>query len=129
MSNTNKAPKQWCLSKTETVNSLENGNITYFTRYPLALVLHRIYHMTLNVRRSQKPTQIEIPRTTTNDQVPERKRQTVQQKPNSLDLMLGQIENYCPVISHNVIVNSSSLEQIWQILRLHFGFNHLVRIF
>ena len=37
--------------------------------------------------------------------------------------MLGQIANYCPVISRNVIVkNSTSLEQIWQSIRLHFGF-------
>ena len=37
--------------------------------------------------------------------------------------MLGQISNYCPVISRNVIVkNSTSLEQIWQSIRLHFGF-------
>lgn len=37
--------------------------------------------------------------------------------------MLGQIANYCPVISRNVIVKkSSSPEQIWQSIRLHFGF-------
>lgn len=32
----------------------KTGNITYFTRYPLALVLHRTYHVTPNGRRSKK---------------------------------------------------------------------------
>lgn len=37
--------------------------------------------------------------------------------------MLGQIANYCPVIPHDVIVkNSTSLEQILQSIRQHFGF-------
>lgn len=37
--------------------------------------------------------------------------------------MLGQLANYCPVIPRDVIVkNSTSLEQIWQSIRQHFGF-------
>ena len=45
------------------------------------------------------------------------------QKSTMLDLMLGQIANYCPVIARNTIVkNSTSLEQIWQTIRLHYGF-------
>ena len=37
--------------------------------------------------------------------------------------MLGQIANYCPVISRNSIVKTStSIESIWQSIRLHFGF-------
>ena len=40
-----------------------------------------------------------------------------------LHLMLGQIANYCPVISRNSIVKTStSIESIWQCIRLHFGF-------
>ena len=40
-----------------------------------------------------------------------------------LELMLGQIANYCPVISRNTIVkNSTSLYVIWQTIRLHYGF-------
>ena len=40
-----------------------------------------------------------------------------------LELMLGQIANYCPVISRNTIVKSStSVNQIWQTIRLHYGF-------
>ena len=37
--------------------------------------------------------------------------------------MLGQIANYCPVISRNTLVkNSTSMSSIWQAIRLHFGF-------
>ena len=36
--------------------------------------------------------------------------------------MLGQIANYCPIISRNTIVrNTISLENIWQVILLHFG--------
>jgi hypothetical protein len=45
------------------------------------------------------------------------------QKNATLELMLGQIANYCPVISRNTIVkNSTSLNDIWQAIRLHYGF-------
>lgn len=37
--------------------------------------------------------------------------------------MLGQIVNYCPVISRNTIIkNSTSMISIWQAIHLHFGF-------
>ena len=37
--------------------------------------------------------------------------------------MLGQIANYCPIISRSTLVkNSTSLEFIWQTIRQHFGF-------
>lgn len=54
---------------------------------------------------------------------PKTKLLTAQQKSTKLDLMLGQIVNYCPVISRNVIEkNSTSLEQSWQSIRLNFPF-------
>lgn len=50
-------------------------------------------------------------------------RRTRQQKVNMLVLMLGQIANYCPVISRNTIEkNSISIDNIWQTIRLHYGF-------
>ena len=37
--------------------------------------------------------------------------------------MLGQIANYCPIISRSTLVkNSTSLEYIWQTIRQHFAF-------
>ncbi|KAI0228085.1 hypothetical protein LSAT2_021433, partial [Lamellibrachia satsuma] len=48
---------------------------------------------------------------------------TALQQVYMLELMLGQIANYCPVISRNTIVkNSTSLSCIWQTIRLHYGF-------
>ena len=50
-------------------------------------------------------------------------RRTAEQKAQPLELMLGQIANYCPILSRNTIVkNSNSLDSIWQAIRLHFGF-------
>ena len=40
-----------------------------------------------------------------------------------LDLMLGQIANFCPVISRSSTVkNSASISSIWQAIRTHYGF-------
>ena len=37
--------------------------------------------------------------------------------------MLGQIANYCPIISRSTLVKTStSLDYIWQTIRQHFGF-------
>ena len=55
--------------------------------------------------------------------VDEAVRKTKEQKSAALDLMLGQIAKFCPIISRNTIIkNSTSLDQIWQVIRLHFGF-------
>ena len=57
------------------------------------------------------------------ESVPQASRRTAQQKCTHLELMLGQIASYCPVISRNTIVkNSTSMSSIWQAIRLHFGF-------
>ena len=48
---------------------------------------------------------------------------TAEQKATILELMLGQIANFCPIISRQTIVNNStSLDQIWQVIRAHYGF-------
>jgi hypothetical protein len=58
------------------------------------------------------------------DTVPIARRRTAEQKTAQLELILGQIANYCPVISRNTIVkNSTSLSTIWQAIRGHFGFS------
>ena len=55
--------------------------------------------------------------------IPEEQPHTAAQKVTQLDLLLGQIANYCPVISRSTIVkNSTSLTTIWQAIRAHFGF-------
>ena len=55
--------------------------------------------------------------------VSEAQRLTASQKNAHLDLLRGQIANFCPVISRNSIVkNSVSLSEIWQKIRMHYGF-------
>ena len=50
--------------------------------------------------------------------------QTAAQKVRTLHLMLGQIANYCNVISrHQILYESISLNSIWEMIREHFGFN------
>ena len=50
-------------------------------------------------------------------------RRTAAQKLTHLELMLGQIANFCPIISRNTIVRSStSISNIWQAVYLHFRF-------
>ncbi|KAJ8021085.1 hypothetical protein HOLleu_40854 [Holothuria leucospilota] len=40
-----------------------------------------------------------------------------------VELMLGQVANYCPIIARNSISKgATSLSSIWQMIRLHYGF-------
>ena len=49
---------------------------------------------------------------------------TAAQKVASLELMLGQIANFAPILSRRSIVyDSTSLAGVWQSLRLHYGFH------
>ena len=57
------------------------------------------------------------------EDVEEVNRRTAAQKCTHLELMLGKIAIYCPVISRNTIVkNSTSIKSIWQSIRSHYGF-------
>ena len=52
----------------------------------------------------------------------QRENKQLKRKVATLEMMLGQIANYCPVISRNSILNATSLPEIWQMIRLHYGF-------
>ena len=118
-----RAPKQWCLSKSETINTFENWkqNLTY----TLSLDSNFAPFLTSGASwlKSSKTTPLRG-FTDDGDEInPADRRKTAQQKVSLLELMLGQVANYCPVVSRNTIVkNSTSLESIWQAIRLHFGF-------
>ena len=104
-----RAPKQWQLTKIETITSYESWR------------QNLIYVLSLN----KKQTAANPCRGLTNDgtTVPEAKRFTAAQKNAHLDLLLGQIANFCPVTSRNSIVkHSTSLNNIWQKIRQHCGF-------
>jgi hypothetical protein len=122
MAATHRAPKQWCLSKNENITSFENWkqNLMY------TLSLDRNFSPYLGEGATWlKRTRGQPLRGFEDDgeDVPLASRLTAQQKLNFLELMLGQIANYCPIISRNTLVkNSTSLEFIWQTIRQHFGF-------
>ena len=115
-----RAPKQVVLTKSETITSFENWrqNITYI----FSLETNFVPFLTATWR----------PKTAANpnrgltddpDTVDEPKRKTAVQKATALELMLGQIANYCPVISRNTIIKkSTSLNSIWQNIREHYQF-------
>ena len=110
-----KAPKQWCLTKNENVNSIEvwKDNLIFILsedpKFAELLKPGTIW---------QKKSKSSPNRGFTNTSGGE----TAQQKVVVLERMLGQIANYCPVISRNSIVkNSTYIDSIWQSIRLHFG--------
>ena len=57
------------------------------------------------------------------ENVAEARRRTAATKVNHLELLLGQIANYAPVIARSAIVkNSTSIPSVWQSLRQHYSF-------
>ena len=117
-----RAPKQWCLTKSETVNSYENWrqNIIYTLSLDANFAPFLVEGVTWMKKSSTTPLRGFI-----NDAapIPEANRRTATHKVTMLELMLGQIANFCPVISRNTIVKAStSINSIWQAIRSHFGF-------
>ena len=122
MASTHRAPKQWCLSKSETINSFENWRQNLL--YTLSLDSNFAPFLAEGFMWGKK-TKADPLRGFTDDgeDVAEANRLTAQQKVNFLELMLGQIANYCPIIARNTLVkNSISIQSIWNTIRQHFGF-------
>ena len=120
MSASPRAPKQWQLTKIETITSYESWgqNLIY------VLSLDKNFVPFLDATW-QEQTAANPRRGLTNDgtAVPEAQRLTAAQKNAHLDLLLGQIVNFCPVISRNSIVkHSTSLNDIWRKIRQNYGF-------
>ena len=118
----NRAPKQWTLSKTETINSFENWrqNITYILSLDYNFAGFLVDGFSWQKKTSSNPLR---GLTADEENVREALRRTDEQKVAHLELMLGQIANFCPVISRNTIVkNRTSITSIWQAIRIHYGF-------
>ena len=122
MSNVARAPKQWQLTKHETVNSFENWRQNLM--YILALDPNFAPYLADGVTWLKK-TAANPARGFEDDgqNVAVASRKTAAQKNATVELMLGQIANYCCVISRNSIIKgSTSLPDIWQKIRQHYGF-------
>ncbi|MCG8047829.1 MAG: retropepsin-like domain-containing protein, partial [Candidatus Thiodiazotropha endolucinida] len=117
-----RAPKQWALTKNETITSFEawRQNLQYTLSLDPNFALFLVEGASWLKKSSTTPLRGFAD---DGETIPEASRRTAAQKSTHLDLMLGQIANYCPIISRNTIVkNSTSVNQIWQAIRLHFGF-------
>ena len=117
-----RAPKQWALTKQETITSFEawRQNLQYILSLVPNFASFLLEDTTWLRKTSSSPL-----RGFENDgeDVLAANRRTAAQKVTHLELMLGQIANYCPVISRNIIVkNSTSVNGIWQAIRAHYGF-------
>ncbi|KAK3100661.1 hypothetical protein FSP39_023313 [Pinctada imbricata] len=121
MAHATRAPKQWQLTKNETITSFEawRQNLQYILSLDANFASFLVNGFTW-----LKKTPITPLRGLTDDgePVPEAQRRTAAQKVMHLELMLGQIANFCPIVSRNTIVkNSTSVNSIWQSIRLHYG--------
>ena len=117
-----RAPKQWALTKIETITSFEawRQNLQYTLSLDPNFASFLVEGTSWLKKSSTTPLRGFAD---DGDNIPEASRRTAAQKSTHLELMLGQIANYCPIISRNTIVkNSTSVNQIWQAIRLHFGF-------
>ena len=120
-----RAPKQWQLTRSETINSFNNWKENLV--YTLSLDKNFSPYLKDNVTWGKKTAASPVRGFTddTAEQVPnEADRKTKEDKCGKVDLMLGQIANYATVISRNQITkNSTCLSDIWNKIREHYGFH------
>ena len=119
---TQRAPKQWVLTKTETITTFDSWrhNLTYVLSLDPHFAPFLIDGVTWQKKTATTPLR---GLTDDGDDTPEATRRTAQMKLTHLELMLGQVANFCPIISRSSIVkNSVSMNDIWQKIRQHFGF-------
>ena len=121
MANSNRAPKQWQLTPNETLNSFKNWkeNLVYTLSLDTSFKPYLKDGVTWQKLTSTSPS-----RGFTDDGSGVTNAQTKDEKVATLNLMLGQIANYATIISRNQIVKSStSLIDIWDKIRQHYGFH------
>lgn len=117
-----RAPKQWTLTKTETITTFENwkSNLVYTLSLDPNFAKFLVEGLTWEKKSNILPLRGFIDDT---EAIPAANRLTGLQKVVHLELMLGQIANFCPILSRNTFLkNSTSINSIWQSIRLHFGF-------
>ena len=116
-----RAPKQWSLTTHETITSIEawENNL----KYTLSLDPNFAAFLTDTATWGKKTNASPLRGFIDDDEpVPAPRRRTATQKATHLDMLLGQIANYAPVISRNTIVkNSTSINGVWQAIRQHYG--------
>ena len=104
---TKRAPKQWSLVKTEPITSFEAWR--HNLQYTCTLSFDKHFAIFLVDRSSSLKNNATNPtRGLTNDGQDVPNRRSDAQKVAHLELMPGQIANYCPTISRNTIIKQST---------------------
>lgn len=117
-----RAPKQLPLTKNETITSFEAWRRNL--QYTLSLDANFAPFLVEGFTWLKKTPATRLRGLQNdNEDVAENIRRTAEQKVTHLELLLGQIANFCPVVSRNTIVkNSTSFNSIWQSIRQQYGF-------
>ena len=116
------APKQWTLTKDETLTSFTNwtANLLYILSLDSNFALFLIDSCTWTKKTPSSPTRRFVD---DGSNVPAAQHRTAAQNCAHLDLLLGQIANCATVISRNTIGKGSfSLNHIWSTIGEHYGF-------
>ena len=112
--NTSRAFKNWRLREDETLTSFEDqkNNILYSLKQDKDFAPFTKKGVTWTKTKTSTRGLAALGDKTAEDRV------------EDLDQMLGCIASFCPVIKKSTIIdNSRCLEDVWQAIRLHFGFH------
>lgn len=112
-----RAPKQRVLTTNETLTSFEawKANLLYILTLDNAFAPY--------LETSWTKTSVDTNRGLKDDSVENVFAKTAAQKKIQLELMLGMIANYAPIISRNSIIKqSTSLSSVWQMIKTHYHF-------
>ena len=115
--NSNRAPKQWSLTKNETITTFEawRQNLQYSLSLGTNFAPFLVDNFSWMKKASTSPQR---GLTSDGEDVPISRRRTANQKNVHLELMLGQIINSL----NTIIKNPTSVKSIWQAIRAPYGF-------
>ena len=109
------APKQRELTEDETLGTFESWKSQLVYTIGQETSFKKFLKLTWKPKSKSQPLHGFVDGTAALD--------TAQSKSDELERCLGMIANFVPVISRSSIINdSTSLESIWQLIRLHYGF-------
>ena len=113
--------KQWPLSLNKTITSIKAWENNYL-KYILFLDPNFADFLTDGLSWGKKTNAMPLHGFSNDpESVLAARRRTAAQKVTYLEVMLGQMANYAPIISQNSIVkNSLSISGVWQTIRQHY---------
>ena len=110
MATSTRAPKQWCLTRDETLSSFQawKQNLLYILSLDLNFKPFLEPGVTWTKKTSANPTR---GLTSDGNDIQKRQRRTANEKAADLHLMLGQIANFCLIIARNTFEKNSHFHQ------------------